>query len=68
MAKTPDDRLLTCEEVAKLFRVNTKTVSRWAKDGRFPRSVRIVTPGGHNRFWESKIHTLLHSGEMHTGE
>lgn len=50
------DRLLTPAEVAVLFRVDTKTVSRWAASGRL-QSIR--TPGGHHRFWESKIHAIL---------
>lgn len=44
-----EDRLLTPGEVAKLFRVDPKTVTRWAAAGRIP-SVR--TPGGHRRFYE----------------
>ena len=40
------ERLLTPGEVATLFRVNPKTVSRWAAAGRI---TAIKTPGGHRR-------------------
>jgi excisionase family DNA binding protein len=39
--------ILTTGEVAQLFRVDTKTVARWAKDGLIP---SFKTPGGHRRF------------------
>jgi excisionase family DNA binding protein len=50
------DRLLTPGEVANLFRVDPKTVTRWAAAGRI-NSIR--TPGGHRRFRESEIRDLL---------
>ena len=34
-------------EAARVLRVSTKTVSRWAKDGKIP---HVVTLGGHRRF------------------
>jgi excisionase family DNA binding protein len=49
-------RLMTPGEVASLFRVDPKTVSRWAISGRIP-SVR--TPGGHRRFRETDVRALL---------
>jgi excisionase family DNA binding protein len=52
------DRLLTPGEVASLFRVDPKTVTRWAAAGRI-NSIR--TPGGHRRFRESEIRALLRS-------
>jgi len=39
--------LLTSGEVATLFRVTTKTVTRWAEAGKLP---AIRTLGGHRRF------------------
>ena len=51
-----DDPLLTCVEVAALFRVDPKTVSRWAKAGRLQ---SIKTPGGHVRFRRSDVEPLL---------
>jgi excisionase family DNA binding protein len=56
LANRGRDRLLTPSEVASLFRVDPKTVTRWAASGRL-RSLR--TPGGHRRFRESDIRALL---------
>jgi excisionase family DNA binding protein len=50
------ERLLTPGEVALMFRVDPKTVTRWASAGRIG---SIRTPGGHRRFRESEIHDLL---------
>ncbi|HET9517471.1 MAG TPA: BldC family transcriptional regulator [Actinoplanes sp.] len=50
------DRLLTPGEVAALFRVDPKTVTRWAAAGRIG---SIRTPGGHRRFRESEVRNLL---------
>jgi excisionase family DNA binding protein len=49
-------RLLTPGEVAALFRVDPKTVTRWAAAGRIS---SIRTPGGHRRFRESEVRALL---------
>ncbi|WP_304455899.1 BldC family transcriptional regulator [Nocardiopsis sp. YSL2] len=49
-------RLLAPHEVAALFRVDPKTVTRWAKAGRLD-SVR--TPGGHRRYFADQVHDLL---------
>src|SRR5438132_11871927 len=54
------DRLLTPGEVANLFRVDPKTVTRWAAAGRIG---SIRTPGGHRRFRESEVRALL-TGEI----
>jgi excisionase family DNA binding protein len=50
------DRLLTPAEVAALFRVDPKTVTRWAKTGRLW-STRTL--GGHRRYRESEVQNLL---------
>lgn len=50
------DRLLTPGEVAALFRVDPKTVTRWAASGRIS---SIRTPGGHRRYREVEIRALL---------
>lgn len=50
------DMLLTPSEVARLFRVDPKTVLRWAVAGRI-RS--IITPGGHHRFRQSDLREWL---------
>jgi excisionase family DNA binding protein len=49
-------KLLTPGDVAALFRVDPKTVSRWATTGRI---ASIKTPGGHRRFREAEIRALL---------
>lgn len=54
------ERLLTPGEVASLFRVDPKTVTRWAAAGRIG---SIRTPGGHRRFRESEVRALLR-GEL----
>ncbi len=57
MELTPDpDELLTPSEVAAMFRVNPKTVTRWARAGKIS---AIRTLGGHRRFRASEIRQLL---------
>lgn len=53
-------RLLTPAEVATAFRVDPKTVTRWAKAGKL---TAIRTLGGHRRFQESEVLALLHDTE-----
>jgi len=48
--------LLTPAEVAKLFRVDPKTVTRWAKAGKL---TAIRTLGGHRRYRNSEVQALL---------
>ena len=48
--------LLTPSEVASLFRVNPKTVTRWAKAGKL---TAIRTLGGHRRYRQSEVLGLL---------
>ncbi len=50
--------LLTPAEVASLFRVDPKTVTRWAKAGKL---TSIRTLGGHRRYKESEVKSLLSS-------
>ena len=50
------ERLLTPGEVAALFRVDPKTVTRWASAGRIG---SIRTPGSHRRFRESEVREML---------
>jgi len=59
------DRLLTPGEVAALFRVDPKTVTRWAASGRIG---SIRTPGGHRRFRESEVNALLTERSSIRGE
>ena len=48
--------LLTPQEVATMFRVDPKTVTRWAKAGKLT-SVRTL--GGHRRYRENEVRALL---------
>ena len=50
------ERLLTPGEVAQMFRVDPKTVTRWASAGRIGSTAR---PGGHRRFRASEVKGLL---------
>jgi excisionase family DNA binding protein len=54
------DQLLTPSEVAALFRVNPKTVTRWARAGKI---TAIRTLGGHRRFRASEIRRYLAEAE-----
>ena len=55
-----DDALLTPSEVAAMFRVNPKTVTRWARAGKIH---AIRTLGGHRRFHASEIRKFLEQAE-----
>jgi len=50
--------LLTPAEVASLFRVDPKTVTRWAKAGKL---TSIRTLGGHRRYKDSEVKALLNA-------
>jgi excisionase family DNA binding protein len=50
------EQLLTPGEVAALFRVDPKTVTRWAKSGKL---TAIRTLGGHRRYRSSEVHRLF---------
>jgi excisionase family DNA binding protein len=50
--------LLTPAEVASLFRVDPKTVTRWAKAGKL---TSIRTLGGHRRYKDSEVKALLNT-------
>ena len=53
--------LLTPSEVARLFRVDPKTVTRWAKAGKI---TAIRTLGGHRRYRKSEIQALIDVQKM----
>ena len=55
-----EHELLTPGEVAVLFRVNPKTVTRWARAGKIS---AIRTMGGHRRFRASEIERFIESAE-----
>jgi len=50
------EELLTPSEVAALFRVDPKTVSRWASTGKLSER---RTLGGHRRFRAAEVYALL---------
>ena len=50
------EKLLTPAEVATMFRVDPKTVTRWAKAGKLT-SIRTI--GGHRRYREAEVRALL---------
>ena len=50
------DALLTPGEVASMFRVDPKTVTRWARAGKLS---AVRTLGGHRRFSEQEVRSLL---------
>jgi len=56
MTTIDNDALLTPSEVAGMFRVDPKTVSRWAKAGKLS---SIRTLGGHRRYRASEVYALL---------
>ncbi len=57
VARTTEvEKLLTPAEVASLFRVDPKTVTRWAKAGKL-NSIRTL--GGHRRYREVEVRALL---------
>lgn len=58
----PDTELLTPAEVGRIFRVDPKTVTRWAKAGRFPDGAVIRTMGGHRRYRADYIRERLSGG------
>jgi excisionase family DNA binding protein len=53
-SETPN--LLSPGEVAELFRVDPKTVTRWAKAGKLS---PVKTLGGHRRYHAHEVHELL---------
>ena len=51
--------LLTSGEVAQMFRVDPKTVTRWARAGKL---ACTKTLGGHRRFYLAEVRELLDGG------
>jgi excisionase family DNA binding protein len=50
------ESLLTPREVSQMFRVDSKTVVRWARAGKLS---SIRTLGGHRRYREAEVRELL---------
>lgn len=56
MSENEKVALLTPAEVAVLFRVDPKTVTRWARAGKLQ---AVRTLGGHRRYYETEVRALL---------
>ena len=56
MKSSEDPDLMLPSEVAAIFRVDPKTVTRWAKAGRIP---VVKTPGGQCRFRRGDVDAAL---------
>jgi excisionase family DNA binding protein len=61
MKAQKDGALLTPAEVAALFRVDPKTVTRWAKAGKLS---SIRTLGGHRRYRADEVKKFLEGAGM----
>ncbi len=55
----PSNPLLTPAEVAAAFRVDPKTVTRWAQAGKLS---SIRTLGGHRRYLEADVLAIISGG------
>jgi excisionase family DNA binding protein len=56
-----DPELMTPGEVAALFRVDPKTVTKWARAGKL---TCIRTLGGHRRYQTAEIRALLATAQI----
>jgi len=56
---TNEEELMTPSEVGRVFRVDPKTVTRWANEGKL---TPIRTLGGHRRYKQSEVQELLRRG------
>jgi hypothetical protein len=61
---TDSQVLMTPAQVAALFRVDPKTVSRWADAGKL---TPVRTLGGHRRYRELEVNSLLDKSTPETG-
>jgi len=58
LSESKDEELLTPSEVARKFKVDPKTVTRWAKAGKL---TSFKTLGGHRRYKASEVEALISS-------
>lgn len=49
-------QIMTPDEVAQMWQVHVKTVTRWAQDGKL---VSIRTPGDHRRYSREQVEALM---------
>lgn len=54
--RATESALMTPAEVAALFRVDPKTVGRWARAGKLG---FVTTAGGHRRFFRDQVMEML---------
>jgi excisionase family DNA binding protein len=60
MAVDKGSGVMTPREVAAVFRVDVKTVARWAQDGKIK---FIPLPSGHRRYDRTYIEAMLREGK-----
>ena len=58
MENSTEQSLMTPAEVAELFRVDPKTVTRWADAGKIS---AVRTLGGHRRYQRDQVVALLNA-------
>ncbi|WP_243711362.1 BldC family transcriptional regulator [Actinomadura sp. KC216] len=56
---------MTPSDVAKMFCVDPKTVTRWANDGKL---ASIRTPGNVRRFSRQQVEYLMYGGDARIGK
>jgi len=59
--KVEAPEMLTPGEVARIYRVDPKTVNRWAHAGRL---TCVRTLGGHRRYYAAEVQALLEATEQ----
>jgi excisionase family DNA binding protein len=59
LERVAPDEIMTPAEVARALRVDPKTVTRWANQGKIPFA---LTPGGHRRFRADDVEAFLNFG------
>ena len=53
--------MLKPSQASVILGVDTKTIGRWAADGKIP---HVRTPGGHRRYKRADVDALKHAGEQ----
>lgn len=54
-----DDTVMTAAEVGDRLKVDPKTITRWAKEGRIPEWSHFQLPGGHLRVWRNALRYIM---------
>ena len=58
-----EGRLLMPAEVGRIYKVDARTITRWARQGRFLPGTVVTTLGGHRRYRESLVLAQLRARE-----